>query len=79
MFLVLGLIILYLALTNQLISHNAYQLTINIYLAQFTKSILSLTKAIPEYVWAVIFFGIFILIVKLAVTQLSTMFKKERR
>ena len=62
MFLMLGAIIFYLASTNNLITHASYQLSINIYLTKFIKLIGSYTKIIPEPVWAIIFFIIFLVI-----------------
>lgn len=70
MFLALGLLILYLALTNNLISHASYQITINIFLTKLIQLIGSYTKIIPEPIWALIFLVVFLLIAKIAVTQL---------
>ena len=79
MFLLLGVIILYLAQTNQLTSHSSYQITINIYLTKLIQSISSITNLLPEFVWAIFFIVIFILIIKLAINQLLLMFKKGKK
>ena len=75
MFVVLGMIILFLARTGQLTSHSSYQISINIYLTQFIKSVGSITSLIPEIVWAAIFLCIFLLITYLAVRQWSDLTK----
>lgn len=76
MFLLLGIIILFLAQTNQLTSHSSYQLTINIYLTKMISFISGFTKIIPETVWAIFFVGIFLFILKLAVSQMLLIIKK---
>lgn len=70
MFVVLGMIILFLARTGQLTQHSSYQLSINIYLTKFIQSIGNVTGFIPEIVWALIFLFIFLLIIWLAIKQL---------
>src|SRR3989337_4163858 len=62
MFLVLGIVIAYLALTNNLVTHASYQIDINIYLTRFIQFVGTYTKIIPEPAWAIIFFVIFIAI-----------------
>ncbi len=76
MFVVLGVIILFLARTGQLTQRSSYQLSINIYLTKFVKSIGIVTGLIPEIVWAGIFFVIFLLIIYLSVRQLTDLNKK---
>ncbi len=76
MFLVLGVVIIYLAKTKQLTSHSSYQMTLNIYLTKFIKFIGNFTKLIPEVVWAVIFIGVALFITYLAVKQLISLRKK---
>lgn len=76
MFLLLGIIILFLAQTNQLTSHSSYQLTINIYLTKMISFISGFTKIIPETVWAIFFVGIFLFILKLVINQLLLIIKK---
>ena len=63
MFLILGVVIFYLALTNNLVTHASYQIDINIYLTRFIQFIGQYTKIIPEVAWAIIFFVIFLAIV----------------
>ena len=63
MFLILGVVIAYLALTNNLVTHASYQISINVYLTRFIQFIGTYTKIIPEPVWAIIFFVIFLAIV----------------
>lgn len=70
MYLVLGGLIAYLALTNSLESHSSYQVSINIYLTKIIQFIGSYTSALPEYVWAVIFFGCFVALAAVALRQL---------
>ena len=71
MFLVLGIFVLNLALTNNLTSHSSYQISINIYLTKLVKFISSYTSFIPEPVWALIFVGIFLFIIKIVIGQFS--------
>lgn len=71
MFLVLGVIILFLAQTNQLTSHASYQITLNIYLSKFVKIIGGVTSLLPEFVWAAVFVGAFLLITKKAFNQIK--------
>ncbi|MBI2086125.1 hypothetical protein HYT74_02170 [Candidatus Daviesbacteria bacterium] len=75
MFLILGVVIIYLARTSQLTSHNSYQVALNIYMTKFIKSISQFTQLIPEIGWAVIFVGIALFIVYLAVKQFISLKK----
>ena len=75
MFLVLGIVVLYLSMTNQLTSHSSYQIDMNIYLTQFIKFIGNFTKYIPEPVWAVIFTGIAIFVFCIAIKQFVSLKK----
>lgn len=70
MFLGLGIIIIFLAQTNQLTTHNSYQLTLNLYVASLTRFIGQYTSILPEYVWAVVFILITLALTKRAVSQL---------
>ncbi len=79
MFLILGTITLFLAQTNQLTSHSAYQVTINIYLTRFVQSIGRFTQLIPELIWALLFIGLFLLILKLAVSRLLLIIRKGEK
>lgn len=69
MFLVLGIVIAYLALTNNLITHAPYQVDINIYLTRFIQFVGQFTKIIPEAVWALIFVTVFVAICVKAVFE----------
>ena len=77
MFLVLGIIILTLARTNSLATHSSYQVSVNIYLTKLIKFITQYTSLLPEPIWAVIFVGIFIIIVKLAFSQFKNIKKSN--
>ena len=75
MFLILGVVIAYLALTNNLVTHASYQISINVYLTRFIQFIGTYTKIIPEPVWAIIFFVIFLAIVA---KSLKEFFKSKK-
>lgn len=60
MFLVLGFFIAYLALTNNLVTHASYQVTLNIYLTEIIDFVGKYTKILPEWIWAIIFFLFFL-------------------
>lgn len=75
MFLILGIIIVYLSLTDNLITHASYQLDINIYLTKFIRLIGNYTKLIPEPLWALIFFLLFLLITFKSLSE----FRKNRK
>lgn len=75
MFILLGILILFLAQTNQLTSHSSYQIAINIYLTRFIKFIGTFTKLIPEPIWAIFFVVIFLIIFRLAVGQFLLIIK----
>lgn len=70
-FLLLGIITLYLALSNNLTANMAYQTSLNIYLTKLIQFIGSYTRVIPEPIWAVIFTGLAIYIVITALRQLK--------
>lgn len=77
MFLIIGVVIVYLSLTNQLAMQNSYQLSTNLFIADVTKRIGQYTKVLPEDVWAIIFLGIFGLIIVIAVKQFITQGRKQ--
>lgn len=79
MFLVLGIVIIYLAKTGQLTSHSSYQMTVNIYLTKFIQSISSFTKLLPETFWALIFIGMTLFIIYLAIKQFKSLRKNRLR
>lgn len=78
MFLALGAFILYLALTNNLITHASYQVSINVYLAKITQFIGNYSKIISEPIWALIFFIAFIIILVISVRQFLSLTKSNR-
>ncbi len=73
-FLLMGVIIVYFALTNRLFVHSEYQTTLNIYLTKFMDTISGFVKIVPEYVWALVVVTLVILIIKWSIKQ----FKKEK-
>ncbi len=77
MFLVFGVIIAYLAVTNNLQSHNSYQITLNIYLTKFIQFIGHYTKILPEPVWGVIFVSLFLLFTFIAYKQFVALLKER--
>lgn len=76
MFLILGIVIIYLAKKGQLTSHSSVQTAINIYLTKFIRQISVFTKFIPEPVWAVIFIIIALIITYLAIKQFISLRKR---
>lgn len=79
MFMLLGILILFLAQTNQLTSHSSYQITINIYLTKLVKFLGTFTKLIPEPIWAIFFIVVFLIIFRLAVGQFLLIIKKGEK
>lgn len=77
-FLIFGLIVLYLSQTNQLVSHSSYQLSVNLYLAKLTRFVEGLTKLLPEFVWAFILVGLLLIIIKLAITDTLNFLKRDK-
>jgi len=75
MFLVLGIVIIYLAKTSQLTSHSSYQVSLNIYLTKFINGIGRFTQLIPEVGWAVIFIALFVTFV--AIKQFINLKKRK--
>ena len=73
-FLAMGLLIIYLALTNQLFVHSSYQTNINIFLTQILNGINNFIKVVPEYVWAILLIAAVSFLVGLSIKQ----FKKEK-
>ena len=73
-FLAMGLLIIYLTLTNRLFAHSEYQVNVNIFLTKILNSVNSFIKVVPEYAWAALLITIVALIVKLAINQ----FRKEK-
>ena len=79
MFLVLGIFIFYLALTNNLTAHASYQISINVYLTRLIQFIGRYTKIIPEVGWAIIFFIAFLIILVISVRQFLNLAKNNRK
>lgn len=77
MFLVLGIVILYLSRTGQLTPHSSYQVLLNIYLTKSINIISQFTKFIPEAFWAIIFIVTVLLITYFAIKQLIFLRKKR--
>lgn len=70
-FLIMGIIILFLAFTNRLFIHSDYQLSINLYLARFLNLISDFIKFVPEYIWVLLFLVLLIIIIKIFINQLK--------
>ncbi len=68
-FLVMGITVAFLSLTNRLAMRSSYQLQTNLLIAEVTKWIGQYTNKVPEAIWAVLFLTIFILIITIAVKQ----------
>lgn len=75
MFLVLGIVIIYLARTRQLTSHSAYQVAVNIYLTKFIQAIGQFTRVIPEFIWGIVFIGITAGVTYFAIKQFRSLKK----
>ncbi len=73
-FLLMGGYITYLAFRNKLFTHSDYQLDMNIYNAKFLNAINGFVTLIPEYVWALLFIGIFVSISYVFIKQ----YKKQK-
>ncbi|MBI2042141.1 MAG: hypothetical protein HYT21_00075 [Candidatus Nealsonbacteria bacterium] len=73
-FLAMGILIGYLALTNRLFAHSAYQLSINILLTKVLNFVNSFTGFVPEYAWAILLILAIILVIKSSINKL----KKEK-
>ncbi|MFA5773548.1 MAG: cytochrome c biogenesis protein CcdA [Candidatus Paceibacterota bacterium] len=76
-FLLMGGYITYLAFRNKLFVHSDYQLNMNLYNAKFLKSINGFITAVPEYIWALLFIGIVILISYVFINQNNKKNKKH--
>ena len=74
MFVSMGLLIFYLAQTNQLASHSS--VSMNLFLAGITNSVTGITSKVPEQAWAVLFFLIFAFIVFISIRKFV---KKDER
>jgi len=67
----MGLLILYLSLTNRLFAHSSYQTDINIFLTKILGAMAGFTRAIPESVWAILLLVAVAVIVKITIKQLK--------
>lgn len=77
MFFGMGILILYLASQNKLFIHSEYQTDINIYLTKILDFINDAVGFIPEYVWALIFIFLLLIIINKAINQLNFMEEKN--
>mgnify|MGYP001578399730 CR=1 FL=1 len=74
-FLAMGILTLYLALTNQLFMQaGGYQTSINIYLTKVLQSVSGVAQAIPEYIWALLL----VIIISGIVWRVVRQFNKEK-
>lgn len=78
-FLTIGILITYLSAVNRLAMQSSYQLSFNILISSFVRQIGKFTGILPEPVWAVIFTGIFVLIVGIAVKQLISIWGEGKK
>ncbi len=76
-FLLMGIYITYLAFRNQLFTHSDYQLDMNLYNAKFLDSISGFVALIPEYIWALLFLGLVVFIVKKFINQMKNKNEKQ--
>lgn len=75
-FLAMGILVFYLALTNKLFMQvGGYQMDINIYLTKVLQSISGIAQAIPEYVWALLL----IIIIGGIVWRVASQLNKEKQ
>ncbi len=78
-FLMMGIFISYLALTNRLFVHSEYQTTINIYLTKLMNAINGFVKIIPEYAWAFILIILVIYVIKRSMQQFKKSNYEEKK
>ncbi len=73
LFIIMAVFTLWLSFTNSLTVHSSYQVSINIFLTKVFNAVAGVVKAVPEFLWAVLFiFVIFAIIIKTV-----QLFKKE--
>ncbi|HAV14854.1 MAG TPA: hypothetical protein DCX25_00780 [Candidatus Pacebacteria bacterium] len=75
LFFALGSIVTFLAVTNRLFAHAAYQMDINIALTRFIQFIGRYTRVLPEPVWA----GVFVVITIGIVVYAIRIYQKETK
>lgn len=68
MFIFIGLFILVVERTGD-VANSMYQLKVNLVTAQVTQAVSRVTHNVPEWAWAVLFIGVFALIVRMAWRQ----------
>ena len=69
MFIVMGIITVYFAVTGRLISHAGYEPYINIYAAKATQAMSGIIGGVPSIGWVIIFAGILASIIAVVVRQ----------
>ncbi len=79
LYIAFGSLVLYFGSRGPEALSNAYQLNINIWTAQTTQMIGQATSGIPQYIWALIFVGIFILIAWSAYRQANKELIKNKQ
>lgn len=70
-FVIFGIIISVLAITDKLFIHPAYQAKINTFMAMFLLKIYDTTKSIPSIIWASLILLLLIAIIIMAISQLK--------
>ncbi|MDP3955283.1 MAG: cytochrome c biogenesis protein CcdA [bacterium] len=78
MFLVLGVVILFFASSNQLTAHSSYQLMVNLYVAQLVGKVEGLIGFVPQIAWAFFFMVLFLILAKTALNQLNLNKRKKK-
>lgn len=73
-FLLMGLTTIYLAFSNRLFAHSAYQTSINITMTQLLKEVDRFIGSVPQPVWGLVVVLVVVGIVRAAINQ----FKKEK-
>lgn len=68
-FLAMGVLILYLAATDQLAAHSSYQTSMNIFMSGFTDTLGGYFGQVPGLVWAAIVIAALALIVKVSLSR----------
>lgn len=73
-FLIMGVLISYLAYTNRLFVHSEYQVSVNIFITKILDFANGFLGAVPEYMWAILLFVAIVFITRSIIAQL----KKEK-
>lgn len=77
-YLLVGLFVLYHARNNDLSSYSSFAVSLNVTMTKLLRSLDWLTGAFPQWVWALIVVGIFLLITRAAIKQLRAPSEGER-